>query len=83
MSDLTKVPSPGKDRVDDCEAIGRGLNFYIVHRLHESGAGSEEGGVADSAGSRDDLTTATEDGFICNDRIKNSEFDVTNGWQYV
>lgn len=69
MSSLAKVPSPGKHRVDDCEAISRGLNFYIVHGLHESGAGSEERGVADSAGSRDDLTAATEDGFICNDRV--------------
>ena len=37
------LPSPSKDRVDDCETVSRGLDFYIVHGLHESWAGSEEG----------------------------------------
>ena len=36
------LPSPSKNRVNDREAVSRGLDFYIVHGLHESWAGSEE-----------------------------------------
>lgn len=38
----------------------------------------EEGRVADSSGSRDDLTTTTVNGFLSQTGIEHSEFDSTD-----
>jgi len=69
----------GEDTVDTAHSLLWNLDLDNVHGLEESGVGEEGGGVEDTAGSGDNLSSTTVDGVGMEGDVHNVEADGTHG----
>jgi hypothetical protein len=59
-------PPPLQDHIERTETISGTLDLRDETRFHDSGRGGQERGVADSTGSRDQLSAAAVDRLLRN-----------------
>ena len=70
--------STGKDGINRTNAVGRGLDFNLIDRLHQARRGEQESRVCYAARGRDYLATTSVNGFRRDICVEDLELDISD-----